>query len=80
MQQVQLALENLPLLDHENIESAMRLLANKLDLKLGKLLNPVRLAITGQRVSPPLFETLEILGSDLILGRIEKAIKLLKDI
>ena len=80
LQQVKLALEHLPLLDHENIESTMRLLANKLDLKLGKLLNPVRLAITGQRVSPPLFETLEILGSDLILGRIEKAIKLLKDI
>ena len=80
LQQVKLTLEQLPSLEHENIESKLRLLANKLDLKLGQLLNPVRLAISGQKVSPPLFETLEILGSDLVLDRIQEAIKLLEDI
>ena len=79
LKQVKLTLEQLPLFDHENIESVMRLLAKTLDLKLGQLLNPVRLAVSGQKVSPPLFETIEILGFDLVLDRIQDAIKLLED-
>ena len=80
LQKVQLTLEQLPTFDHEGIESELRLLAEKMNLKLGQLLNPVRLAISGQKVSPPLFETLEILGENLVHSRIEKAIKLLENI
>ena len=80
LQEVKLTLEQLPKYEHENIESELRLLADKMNLKLGQLLNPVRLAISGQKVSPPLFETLEILGYYLVNSRIEEAIKLLENI
>ena len=79
LQEVKLTLEQLSTYEHENIESELRILADKMNLKLGQLLNPVRLAISGQKVSPPLFETLELLGEYLVNSRIEKAIKLLED-
>jgi glutamyl/glutaminyl-tRNA synthetase len=36
------------------------------------------MAITGQRVSPPLFETMQILGRDVVLARMKTAVALLK--
>jgi len=41
-------------------------------LKLGKAQAPVRLAVTGRKVGPPLFEALEILGRDVVLGRLRR--------
>jgi len=38
----------------------------------------LRVAITGQKVSPPLFESMEILGSERVLYRIQNAIHLLE--
>ena len=80
LQNVKLTLEQLQEFKHESIETELRSLAETMGLKLGQLLNPVRLAISGQKVSPPLFETLEILGENLVHSRIEKAIKLLDNI
>jgi glutamyl-tRNA synthetase len=47
------------------------------DLPLGKLAQPVRVAITGGAVSPPIFDTLEVLGRARSLGRIEAALRTL---
>ncbi len=55
-------------------ETAMRELADRLGLKPGQLFGSVRMAVTGQAVSPPLFETMEILGRDLCLRRLRQAI------
>jgi glutamyl-tRNA synthetase len=41
-------------------------------LKLGKAQAPVRLAVTGKRVGPPLFESMELLGRDAVLARLRK--------
>jgi glutamyl-tRNA synthetase len=41
-------------------------------LKLGKAQAPVRLAVTGKRVGPPLFESLEILGREEVLARLRR--------
>ncbi|MFN8421308.1 MAG: hypothetical protein U0528_19000 [Anaerolineae bacterium] len=60
------------------IEGALRSLAEKLGLSAGQLFSPIRAATSGQPVSPPLFETLEVVGRDLTLKRIENAIKLLQ--
>ncbi len=55
----------------ENIESAMRSLAGQLDIKNGQLFGTARIAITGRKVTPPLFETMEILGKEKCVRRLE---------
>ncbi len=60
------------------IESALRDLADELELKLGPTLQPIRVATSGKRVSPPLFESLEILGLDETLSRLAAAKRLLE--
>ncbi len=59
-------------------EAAMRQLADELGLKPGQLFGSIRVAVTGRSVSPPLFETMEILGRDLSLQRIRAAAELLR--
>jgi glutamyl-tRNA synthetase len=54
----------------EAIESALRALAEERDLKPKKAFQPVRAAVTGTLVSPPLFESLEILGRQETLARL----------
>ncbi len=63
---------------HPAQEAAMRDLAQRLGLKAGQLFGAVRMAVTGQPVSPPLFETMEILGRETSLRRIKAAIELLE--
>jgi glutamyl-tRNA synthetase len=52
------------------IESALRALAEKRELKPKQAFQPLRAAITGTLVSPPLFESLEILGREETLARL----------
>lgn len=47
-------------------------------LKLGKAQAPVRVAVTGRPVGPPLFESLEVLGRDEVLARVRRARELLE--
>lgn len=54
----------------EAIEAAMRALAEERELKPKKAFQPVRAAVTGTLVSPPLFESLEILGREETLARL----------
>ena len=49
--------------------------AEKLGVKLGDLMMPIRMAVTGSRVSPPLVGSIHILGIDKSVARIEKTIK-----
>ena len=56
------------------LEQAFRELATQRGLGLGKLAQPVRVAVTGTTVSPPLFETLVLLGRDEALARIDAAL------
>ena len=59
----------------QNIEEALRVaLIEGLELKPKLAFGPVRVAVTGRRVSPPLFESLEILGKAKSLSRIQAAI------
>ena len=39
------------------------------------MFQPIRVAVTGRKNSPPLFETLEVLGKQTTLARIEQAIE-----
>lgn len=55
-----------------SIEAALRTaLIEGLELKPRLAFGPVRVAVTGSRISPPLFESLELLGPDLTLARLD---------
>ena len=57
----------------ERIEAALRAaLIDGLGLKPRQAFGPVRVAVTGRKVSPPLFESLEILGRDSALARLDR--------
>ncbi len=60
----------------ESIEGLLRPLASDLDVKVGQLLGTLRAATTGQKVSPPIFESLEVLGRERSLKSIKKAASL----
>jgi glutamyl-tRNA synthetase len=62
---------------HDAIEQAMRELADDLATKAGDLFSLVRVAVTGKRVTPPLFESMEILGRDRCIERLQNAVSLL---
>ncbi len=56
------------------IHDAVNGVAESLDLKLGKVAQPLRVAIAGKGVSPPIDITLELLGRDTALLRIDRAV------
>ncbi len=58
----------------ENLEDFFKDLAERHGLKLGKIAQPVRVAVTGGTVSPSIFEVIELLGKDVIIQRIESAL------
>lgn len=59
------------------IERELRALAEESGVKAGQLFGTLRTATSGKNVAPPLFETLEILGKDVTLARIQAARDLL---
>jgi glutamyl-tRNA synthetase len=59
--------------DAEHVEAALRALADRLGLKLRDAFKPIRIALTGSNVSPGLFESIELLGRDETLARLEAA-------
>ena len=59
----------------EAIETTLReTLVDGMGLKPRNAFGPVRIAVTGSRVSPPLFESLELLGRERALGRLQAAL------
>jgi glutamyl-tRNA synthetase len=57
----------------DTIESALRALAEQLGLKPREAFQPIRVAVTGSKVSPGLFESIELLGKDETLARLAAA-------
>jgi glutamyl-tRNA synthetase len=58
----------------QDYENALTKVAEKLNLGKGKLIHPLRLAVSGQSTGPGMFELLYILGKEEVVKRIEKAI------
>ncbi len=58
----------------ESIKQAVEAVGTEHEVKLGKLQGPLRIAITGRTVGPPLFEPIELLGRDESLRRIRAAL------
>ena len=66
-------LEALESWDVSEIEAALRQIPNELGIGAGKAFQPLRVAITGSSVSPPLFESMAALGRERTLERITRA-------
>jgi glutamyl-tRNA synthetase len=62
-----------------NLHQVIEDIAKQFELKLGKVAQPIRIAVTGAVVSPPLNITLRLLGKQLALRRIDKALSYIAD-
>lgn len=71
-------LSGLPEINHETAEEPLRQLAEELGLSAGQLFGILRAAVTGQTVSPPLFESMAVIGKEKVLERIQQAIAVLE--
>jgi glutamyl-tRNA synthetase len=59
----------------QGIEEMLRSLANQHNVGLGKVAQPLRVAITGSTVSPPIFDSVQLLGKQNTLARIDITLK-----
>lgn len=73
------AIERLESFDEKNLEGVFHQMAETLGLKLGKIAQPVRVALTGSTVSPGLFEVIDVLGKETVVRRLKKAMELMKN-
>jgi glutamyl-tRNA synthetase len=70
------ALSTLEKFDADNIETTLKSTASKLGVKVGAIVHPTRLAVTGSNVGPSLYHLLEVLGKEKVLARIDRALVL----
>jgi len=63
---------------HQSLETTLRAAAQETGVKAGQMFQPIRVAVCGRKVAPPLFETLQVLGRDTALNRIDQAIEKLQ--
>jgi glutamyl-tRNA synthetase len=70
-------LEGLPEITHDTAEEPLRGLVEEINLKPNQVFGILRVAVTGQKVSPPLFESMEVIGREKVLERVRNAIGVL---
>ena len=58
---------------HDALDQTLRGAAQELGIKAGQMFQPIRVAVCGRKNAPPLFETLEVLGKDVVVKRVEAA-------
>jgi glutamyl-tRNA synthetase len=67
-----------PAISHERCEPPLRAYIEESGLNANQVFGILRVATTGQKVSPPLFESMEIIGREKCLARIKNAIEILE--
>ena len=70
--------DKLEVLEKEQTEPLMRELVEQMGWSAGQTFGILRMAITGQKVSPPLFESIEIIGKKVVMERLTNAVQLLR--
>jgi glutamyl-tRNA synthetase len=65
---------------HDGLDAALRAAALEMKIKPGQMFQPIRVAVCGRKVAPPLFETLVVLGRETTLTRIHRAIDLIQTV
>jgi glutamyl-tRNA synthetase len=74
LEAVREALSALEKFDAAEIEATLKSTAAKLGVKVGAIVHPTRLAVTGSNVGPSLYHLLEVLGREKVLARIDRAL------
>ncbi len=75
LKEVLAAISQLESFDTKRLEDSLRALTTKLGVGFSKLAQPLRVAITGRSVSAGIFETMELLGKEVSLQRLDHTIK-----
>lgn len=78
LQEIYAILQALPDISKDNTEPPLRDLVEKTGYKPGQVFGILRVAVTGRTVSPPLLESMEIIGRAKVISRIEDALRLLE--
>jgi glutamyl-tRNA synthetase len=60
---------------HDPLDQTLRAAAQELGIKAGQMFQPIRVAVCGRKNAPPLFGTLEVLGRETTLNRIDQALR-----
>ena len=60
---------------HTALEQSIQTYGEQKQLGLGKIAQPLRVAVTGTTISPPIFQSLEMLGKERTLVRIERCLR-----
>lgn len=68
-------LEQTPAFTRKGMEKIFSAFLEEKEIKLGKIAQPLRVALTGKTVSPGIFEIMEVLGKETVLQRVSKAIQ-----
>ena len=74
LREARAALEQVEPFDVENVETALRGVVDRLDVKAKEVFQPVRVAVAGTTVSPGIFESVAALGREETLARIDSAL------
>jgi glutamyl-tRNA synthetase len=73
-------LSSLSVISHSIAEPPMREFVESSGFSANQVFGIMRVAVTGQKVSPPLFESMEIIGREKVLQRLQNAIRVLESI
>ncbi|HZK11314.1 MAG TPA: glutamate--tRNA ligase [Atribacterota bacterium] len=66
--------------EEESIENAVREVASSLQIKGGQIIHPTRVALSGKKIGPGLFEIMLLLGKEKIVKRLKEAIEKIKEV
>ena len=75
LQEVSVRLGNLADFNEACIEQVFGDIVAERDIKLGKVAQPVRVALTGSTVSPGIYEVIDVLGRDVTLARLAAGVR-----
>ena len=80
IRQLMTELNNIDRFEEAELETAFKNVIEKTGLKLGKIAQPVRVALTGRTASPGIFEIIEIIGKDKVMARLEQAVEYIESL
>ena len=66
-------------LEHDSLENLFKEIAEEAELKLGKLAQPVRVALTGSTASPGIYDVILLLGKITTLKRLNEAVDFIEN-
>jgi len=82
LESLNLLIKQLEALEHfneGNLETAFKSVMELTGLKLGKIAQPVRVALTGKTASPGIFEIIEVLGKERVISRLKNAVTFIEN-